>query len=291
MDVNQVEGVIRKAVQESNKHFLLAYLDKNGFPHSNYMGFAHLNRNKTIIMMLRASSSRVAILKEQPWIELVFHTNNFSSIVKFFGKVLLTRSPAAVGKLITAYPFLGEYFAPDGSDSILVQMQTQMIELETLPQGGNWHEGHQFLVKDGVLEATEDADIQGASVGFVEQDAGGFDAIRRIITRNHGEVLLSVINEEFDSLDEYVSPTYSGPGGGNKEMYKQRLVELYSGLNLAKSEINWGLRDFDHRKDGSVECMYFLDVITPDGKEINTKSREVWIQEDGNWVLLEEENA
>lgn len=289
MDTNQAAAIIRKAMQESNKHFLLTYLDKNGYPHSNYMGFAHLNRNMTVIMMLRSTSSRIAILKEQPWIELVFHTGEYGNIVKFFGKVVITSSAAAVEKLLTAYPFLAGYFKRDGSDSVLVQLQTQMIELEHLPTGALWHEGFQYLVKDGVLVPTEDADIQGASVGFVEQDESGFDDIRRMITRNHGEILMSVINEEFDTLDDYISVSYSGPENTDKEHYKERMSRLYSGLNLGKSEINWGLRDFEIHKNGTVTCGYFLDITTPGGKEITYRSKELWVQEDSNWVLMKEE--
>ena len=289
MDLNEVTGVIRRAVQESNKHFLLSYLDKNGFPHSNFMGFAHLNRNHTVVMIFRSSSSRVSILKEQPWIELVFNSRDYSHIVKFFGKVILTKSPATVVKLQKAYPFLNEYFSEDGSDSILVQLQTQMVEVESLPENGKWHDGRQFLIEDGQLVEADNPDIQGAMVGFAEPDQTGFDDIRRVITRNHGELLLGAINGEYDSFVSLLSGRYSGPGGAGRDDYQERISAQYSGINLVNSEINWGLRDFVQHKDGTVECLYFLDVKTPEGKEVNTRSRETWIQEADGWVLLSEE--
>jgi len=289
MDLTAVTGLIRKAVQESNKRFLLSYLDKNGFPHSNFMGFAHLNRNYTVVMILRACSSRVTILKEQPWIELVFNSRGYSHIVRFFGKAILTQSPGTVGKLQKAYPFLMEYVADNGSDFVLIQLQTQMVEVESLPENGKWHEGQYYLVEDGQLVETDSPEIQGAMVGFVEPDQRDFDDIRRVITRNHGELLLGAINGEYDSLGSLLSTRYRGPEGSGLDEYREQIASRYLDMNLEKSEINWGLRDFAQNKDGTVECLYFLDMRTSDGKEVNVRSKELWVQESGNWVLLNEE--
>ena len=217
-------------------------------------------------MIFRESSSRVATLKEQPWIELVFNTRDYSHVVKFFGKVILTQSPGTVQKLQKAYPFLSEYFAPDGSDSILVQLQTQMLEVESLPEGGKWHEGRQYLVEEGQLVEADDPDIQGAMVGFAEPDQSGFDDVRRMITRNHGELLLGAINGEFDSLATLLSSRYAGPAGTGRDDYQSRISSQYADINLVNSEINWGLRDFMQNKDGTVECLYFLDVKNAGGE-------------------------
>jgi len=286
MQPNEVLTIIRKAVSESNKHFLLSYLDGNGFPHSNFMGFAHLNKNMTVIMMIRNSSERIYDIREQPWIELVFHTRDFSHVIKFFGKALITSSPPSVKKLINAYTFLGDYFTADGSDAQLIQLHTQMIEVESLKNGEKWHKKFSYMVENGELVSVDKPVLQGATLGVMEQNEGEFDAIRRYITKNHGDMLMCIIHGDYNGLLSFLSPNFAGKNGQSRDVYHNEQQERFKGLELANAEINWGLRDFDQKKDGSVDCLYFLEITPREGETISIKQKETWVMEGANWLIL-----
>lgn len=286
MKQEEAAAAVKQAVTESNQHFLLSYLDGNGFPHSSYMGFAHLNKNFSVVMIVSGSSRKAEVIKEQPWIELVFNSTDYAYVAKFFGRAVLSNSVPTVQKLLAAYPQLKNYFPADGEGAVLIQLQTQLIELEYLPPGEKWHQHKSYMVQNKDLEEVENPVLQGASVGPQEKSGEEFDSIRRQITKNHGEILMNIIHQDYDALLNYVSDAFSGMMGEDREGYKQRTMTRYKDVELANAEINWGLRDFEQKRDGTVVCQYFLDITPQGGEQVSLKQKETWVLDGEEWMLL-----
>jgi hypothetical protein len=47
---------------------------------------------------------------------------------------------------------------------------------------------------------------------------------------------------------------------------------------------NWGLNGFEPKRDGSVECRFFLEV-QDDGKKNASRHQEIWSMEGADWKL------
>ncbi len=287
MENEKVIQIIRKTIQESMRQFHITYLDTNGFPHSSYMGFAHFNKkNFSLIMLVPRNSRKAAVMFEHPWVEAVFHSKDYRYVSKFYGNAFLTSSQKSVEKLLQSYPFLDEFFPNGGTGAVLLQLQTQMIEVEWLKQDQKWHSRANFMLENGELKETKEPVIEGPKVAAQEKDVDVLDRIRREITKNHGEMLMSLLSGDFEQAAEYVADDFGSDKYPDKAAYIQSLREQFEGKELGSSDFNWGLRDFEHNKDGTMNATYFLDISRNEEPQLSIKQQEQWVNDNTTWKLL-----
>jgi hypothetical protein len=61
--------------------------------------------------------------------------------------------------------------------------------------------------------------------------------------------------------------------------------KLYKSIKPGKMSYNWGLNGFAHKRDGSVECRFFLE-ITEGVEKRASRHQEIWLLEDTGWKLI-----
>jgi len=288
--------LVTKVIAESKKNFLLNYLDENGFPHSSYMGFIHLNKNLSVLLTAKESSRKADDIKRHAGIELVFQSRDYKYIVKLFGKAIVAKSPNVFKKLAGAYPQMAAYYSPDGSDAVIVQLNTKVIEIEYLEEGQQWHSRKSYLIEENKLVEMDNPVVEGnvlpsGAVSTVEDGPapapkGDFDSVRRLITRNHGEMLVALVERNFDSFMKHVVKEFSSDDGMDFAGLKGMQAGIFTNMEMANAETNWGLRGFERNADGTVSCHYFLDIIPQKGEPASVKQKEVWMQIADDWCLL-----
>lgn len=282
MEKEQMLKLLKAAVQESNRSFIMNYLDNNGYPHSSFMGFAHLNSNLSVVLLVRAGARKVESFKTRPRIQLMFHTRDRSHYVKLFGDVLVDQSPPHVRKMMAAYPFLSEWFDPSGEDAVVVQLMTEVVEIEVMRE---WGPPICFEIRDGKPLPIDPDEL--AAGGRQNQS---FAEIRTRITRLHGEMLDGVVNNDFDRYASHYSPHFTAPAGQSLEKYYNALWKWYKQVSLDGASVHWGLRDVGIRDDGTFSCRYYLEIVPKGGSGQRMEQHEIWGKEGGEWRLVRIEN-
>jgi len=282
MEPEQITGLIRKAVGESNRFPLLSFTDNAGAAQLLALPFAHLNRNLSLILLMPEGHAATEFIRTQPWIEVQFHTQNHECFVRFGGRAFVKQLDSAIDKLIEGYPFLEPWFHGAKRETIaLVQLSSQIIGLDILAPESPWYETSYCSVQNG-----EAVPVQAAGAGELqERGAGQLDTVRRIITHNRGEMIHCVITNNFGGFSSHISENFDPPEGLAPDDWINAQWKLYKSIEPGKVSYNWGLNGFEHKRDGSVECRFFLETDDA-GKKSAGQHQEIWIQEGSDWKLF-----
>ncbi|MCK4907020.1 MAG: pyridoxamine 5'-phosphate oxidase family protein [Spirochaetes bacterium] len=295
MLINEILPIIKNVIQESNRNFSLAYIDKNAYPHSSIMGFAHLNKNLSILMAAKTDSKKVEAIGLNPNAEVIFQSRNRNYILKLYGQIKLSNSQKTIEKILQAYPFLTDYFDQSGSNMILIQLNTMAIEMEFKEAGNKWHEKQSFLVNNGELTEVDAIEIEKSEISSEEGIIFGtnpdrpvidMDPIKKMITRNHGEMLNAITDKNFDVLMKYICDDFISHDGLNHTEYKNTNSDMFGNIPMMNAETNWGLRDFEMNHDGTVTCQYFHQITPSNLDTIAVKEKEIWKRTDDEWLLF-----
>ncbi len=283
-----VEGlsVFKKAILETNKNFKMSYLD-NGYPRTMTMGFSHLNKSLSIVLIVKKDSEIISTLGNNSWIELFYQTRDLKYSVKLMGEVIISTASISGKKLIGAYPFLADSFAVGGEDAALIQLQTEGVEIDIREDSWIKHLNEKFVVEDGILVKVANFSFLSIPLSSAQQIDSGFDDIRRKITRTHGDMLMNFMQAEDEQYLSYIGEGFSATGNLDAQGHLAKLKESLSKVNFSTSEINWGLRDFEKIKEKIVKCKFFLDIICADGKEISQHQEEIWQNIKGEWKIFQ----
>lgn len=277
MEQEQMLSLLKQAVQDSNRSFIMNYLDNNGYPHSSFMGFAHLNRNLSVVLLVRAGARKVESFKTRPRIQLMFNTAERDFYIKLFGDVLVNQSPPHVRKMMQAYPFLADWFDPSGEDAVVVQLMTEVVEVERMKE---WGRPICFEIRNGEPFAIDPDEL--AAGGRQNQS---FSEVRTRITRLHGDMLEGVLSHDFDSYAAHYSPHFTAPAGQSLEKYYNNLWAWYKSSDLDQASVHWGLREVGLRDDGTFSCRYYLEITPKGGEPRRMEQHEIWGKEGGEWRL------
>jgi len=280
-------GILKKAILETNKNFKLTYLDSNGYPNTVTMGFSHLNKSLSIVLMFKKDSDIIPILESNPWVQLFYQTRDLKYSVKLIGEVIVSTAAVSGKKLISAYPFLADYFAPDGEDAALVQLQTEGIEIDTREESWIIQKSEKFVLKSGSLEKVDEFDFLNVPLSAGQHANIGFDDIRRRITKNHGDMLMNFMQEEMEQYISYFSEGFSATGDLDVQGHVAKLKSDLSSVDFSSAEINWGLRDFEKLKENIVKCKSFLDINQGDDSVVSLHQEEIWQNVKGDWKILQ----
>ena len=282
MTTEQVLTLIRLAVQESNRHPVMACTDAGGLPQIDVLPFAHLNRNLSLVLLMPEENAAQAVVREQHWVEIQFHTENHHCFVRFGGRVFNSQVDTAAALLADGYPFLKPWLTGVNASQIaLVQMHTQIIGVELFQSDSLWYKPAHYRVQNGVP-----VPITAADIGEVQaQGAGQLDTIRRIITHNRGQMIHSIIVNDFDGFSSNISADYEAPEGHSTEDWVNAQWKLYKSIDPARMTFTWGVNGFELKRDGTVECRFFLE-ISEGGKKRIIQHQENWMLESASWKLI-----
>ena len=282
MAPEQASGLIWKAVNESSRFPSIAFTDGSGLPQLVVLPFAHLNRNFTIVLLMPEKHAATEMMRTQPWIEVQFHTHDNDCFVRFGGRAFIKQRDSAIDKLIEGYPFLASWFEDSKRQTItLVQVYTQIIGIEQSAPGGPWFASDWYRVQSGEI-----VPVSAEGVGEMqEKGMGQFDIVRRIITRNRGEMIHCVITNNFDGFSTHVAEGFEPPEGATPEDWINEQWKLYKSIEPGRMSYNWGLNGFEYRRDGSVECRFFLEILGGEQKK-EQQHQELWMMEGSDWKLF-----
>ena len=282
MAPEQAAGLIRKAVSESSRFPNIAFTDTNGLPQSLTLPFAHLNRNYTLVLLMPEAHAVTELMRGQPWIEVQFHTQNNDCFVRFGGRAFVKQIDSAFDKLVEGYPFLASWFEDSKRQTItLVQVYSQIIGVERTGSVGPWFDASYYRVQNGDL-------FPVTAAGFSEMQeniSGQFDIVRRVITRNRGEMIHCVVTNNFEGFSAHIAENFDSPEGLTTEDWINAQWKLYKSIEPGKMSYNWGLNGFEPKRDGSMECRFFLEVLD-DGNKTAQQHQEIWAVEGSDWKLF-----
>jgi len=257
MDPAQLTGVIRKTVSESNRSPVLAFVDKSGLPQLAVLPFAHMNRNLTLVLIMPEANAAVTTLRTQPWVEVQFASVKRDYLARFGGRAFVKQMDNTLDKLIEGYPWLGAWFQDTKRQNyVLVQIHTQIVTMEMLEGDSPWFQVSYYRVQNG-----EVVPINAASTeAMQEREAGQLEAVRRIITQYRSEMIQCVAKNDFRGFANHVSESFNPPEGITVDDWINAQWKLYKSIKPGKMAYNWGLNGFAHKRDGSVECRFFLEI-------------------------------
>lgn len=282
MSTEQVLGLIRLAVQESNRYPVMACTDQSGLSRMMALPCAHLNRNLSLILLLPGSSLAQTVVRNQQWVEVQFHTQNHHCFVRFGGNVFNSQSESAIERLSEGYPFLKPWLAEISASEVgLVQLDTRIIGLEIFQPDSLWFQPLHYQVQNGQpipLDATGIGEVQA-------QGSGQLDTVRRIITHNRGLMIHSIIVNDFDGFSAHLSGEFKPPEGQSSEDWVNSQWKLYKGIDPEKMSFTWGMNGFELKRDGTVECRFFLEIVEGEKKR-TFQQQENWIPEGQLWKLV-----
>lgn len=282
MTSEQAAGLIKKSVQESNRHPVLACADAGGLPQMVVLPFAHLNRNLSLILLLPEDDALTELVRGQHWIEVQFHTQNHHCFVRFGGRAFVNQLESARERLLEGYPFLKPALSgPQAARMALVQLHSQIIGIEVFESDSLWYSQQHFRVQNGAPEP-----IDAAEVGEVQaQGAGQLDTVRRIITHNRGEMIHCIVVNKFEDFAVHIAESFEPPEERSVEEWTNDQWKLYKAIDPARMSFNWGVNGFELKRDGSVECRFFLE-ISDGGKKRIIQQQETWVLENAAWKLF-----
>ncbi|MDR2733130.1 MAG: hypothetical protein LBC99_00635 [Spirochaetota bacterium] len=282
MDSPQLAGIIRKAASESGRSPIVAFVDKSGLPQLAVLPFAHMNRNCTLVLLMPEAHPATAVLRAQPWVEIHFASVKRDCFARFGGRAFIKQMDGTLDKLIEGYPWLGSWFQDARrQDYVLMQLHTQIIAMEMLEGDSPWYQTSYYRVQNG-----EVVPINAASTeAMQEMEAGQLETVRRIITQNRSEMIQCVAKNNFRGFANHVSESFNPPEGITVDDWINAQWKLYKSIKPGKTSYNWGLNGFTHKRDGSVECRFFLE-ITEGTEKRASQHQEIWLLEDTGWKLI-----
>jgi general stress protein 26 len=135
MTKEEIIAVARK-MAEAHKPFMLGTVDTLGRPQLRWMGDLVLDEPLTLWMSCDRHSRKVAQVQARPAAQVVFHADDFSTVVTLSGRCDVRVDAAHKQKVWEGIPALARYRSgPEDPNLAVLRFVTKRIEVLQLPEG------------------------------------------------------------------------------------------------------------------------------------------------------------
>ncbi|MBN1417433.1 MAG: pyridoxamine 5'-phosphate oxidase family protein [Planctomycetes bacterium] len=129
MKPEEIESRIWEVLDGANPFFVLSTVDGRGRPRARWMG-ARLRDGRTIEMATSSESRKIAEIRANPRVCLLFHGAEFTRIATIEGVAEIDATPARKKAFWDAHPVLADYFpGPDHPTFVLIRVRAERGEL------------------------------------------------------------------------------------------------------------------------------------------------------------------
>ncbi|HPN83094.1 MAG TPA: DUF21 domain-containing protein, partial [Spirochaetota bacterium] len=106
-----------------------------------------------------------------------------------------------------------------------------------------------------------------------------------VLEEEEREMIHSIIVNDFAGFAAHLAEEFEPPEGRGTEEWVNAQWKLYKGIDPAAMSFTWGVNGFELKRDGTIECRFFLE-ISDGGKKRIIQQQESWILESAAWKLV-----
>jgi general stress protein 26 len=125
-----------KELIRAHKPFVLATVDRSGYPQMRWMGAAVLDDPLTVYMAAGAGSRKMDQIEANSKSEIIFQNQDFSRVATISGRCRLVDDPETKRRVWDAMPAASHYFSgPEDSNFGVIEFTAERVEMLGLEPG------------------------------------------------------------------------------------------------------------------------------------------------------------